>query len=246
MPSDNHTIAEPCIKKRFSEFSRYVFPDTSFTVFQSLKKAGNMGRSVDDETRKHLYRFADTRADRVYSLRQIHSKRIITVDDWHDGVEADGIICTDGSRTLGITSADCLPVFIFHPQRPCFGGFHSGWKGTGIVSNGIKRLGEVSGCGAEEFVAFIGPGIGSCCYNVDDERGSFFRREYGVDAAYEREGEWFLDLRAANVSLLTSAGISRIFVDDDCTVCNTAYGSFRREGAADYTLMLSLGRYITS
>ena len=82
-----------------------------------------MGRSVSDPNREPFYSFVGVAQSSVLSLNQIHSKRIISADDWYDGIEADGILSVDGTNTLGITTADCLPVFIFHPKPPLRGSF---------------------------------------------------------------------------------------------------------------------------
>ncbi|MBN2508744.1 MAG: polyphenol oxidase family protein [Spirochaetales bacterium] len=230
-------------KKSADLYSRYCFPDTDFTVYMSNVKAGNMGRSVAEPSRSEFYRAAGIDAAAVISLRQIHSRKVISASMWHDGAEADGVVDREGGHVLGITSADCLPVFIFHPVQKCFGAFHSGWKGTGIVVKGLKLLRDASGCPAREFFAFIGPGIGRCCYNVDEKRACTFSEDFGPKAAVSVNGQWFLDLKEVNRHILAEAGITTVFTDEDCTACSPQYGSYRREGPESFTLMLSLGMY---
>jgi copper oxidase (laccase) domain-containing protein len=44
---------------------------------------------------------------------------------------------------------------------------------------------------------------------------------------------------AANIRLLQDAGVEVIRMVADCTSCTPRLGSFRRQGPADYTLMLA-------
>lgn len=54
---------------------------------------------------------------------------------------------------------------------------------------------------------------------------------------------WYLDLKAANIRLLTAAGVRNIVVCGDCTFTDERFGSFRREGR-EYTRMAALcGRF---
>ena len=233
----------PALKKRYARWNEYSFPETEFRTAMSLARAGNMGRSVISPERRKFYDEIGIDPSAVRTLRQVHSKNIINSVLWHDDCEGDGIYSVSPHETLGITSADCVPVFIFHSKIPLFGAFHSGWKGTGIVKTGLERIAEETGVPPGDLSAFIGPSIGGCCYDVDDERGASFFESFGGSAAVKKNGKWFLDLREANIRILSKAGTAKIYVDRDCTCCNRSYGSYRRQGPEDFDLMLSLGGY---
>jgi hypothetical protein len=183
--------------------------------------------------------------DRVFALRQVHSKTVIIVEAGHPGdsgdpVEADGMITTRSDALLTVTVADCLPITLFDRRSGAFGLVHSGWKGTGIVTEALKLMGQAFGTPPLDVRAAIGPGIGPCCYTVPEERAHSFAVEFGAGSLTRPEhGRPTLDLRAANVSLLTEAGVEEIAVVSDCTSCNPSLGSFRRQGPQDYTLMLA-------
>ena len=70
-------------------------------------------------------------------------------------------------------------------------------------------------------------------------------QEFGaVTVVRSKDGAPSLDLREANVALLRDAGVETVTVVEDCTSCSEALGSFRRQGPASYTLMLScVGRW---
>jgi YfiH family protein len=141
---------------------------------------------------------------------------------------------------LSVTVADCLPVFLADRRTGAFGIVHSGWRGTGIVREALALMTTWFGSQPAEVAAVIGPGIGACCYTVPEERAVRFAAEYGSDTIQRGEdGTLRLDLRAANIHLLDGAGVQEIGVVTDCTSCSKKLGSFRRQGPAEYTLMLA-------
>jgi YfiH family protein len=103
--------------------------------------------------------------------------------------------------------ADCLPIAIAGDGGVAM--LHGGWRGlaAGIVGAGVEA---VSGSAAA-----IGPGIGSCCYEVGEE----------VLTAFAPLGEGIaagsmLDLKAAARALLERAGVAEIEDAGLCTSCN--------------------------
>jgi hypothetical protein len=146
---------------------------------------------------------------------------------------------------LSATVADCLPIFLQDTANGAFGVVHSGWKGTGIVVNALAAMHDRYGTRATDVAATIGPGIGSCCYRVPEERADLFARQFGAAAVVRsQDGTPSLDLREANLALLRDAGVEVVTVVEDCTSCSEALGSFRRQGPARYSLMLScIGRW---
>jgi copper oxidase (laccase) domain-containing protein len=67
---------------------------------------------------------------------------------------------------------------------------------------------------------------------VPAERANHFRDRFGAEAAEIAGGSGRIDLRAANIALLSRAGVAGITVYDDCTACSPTLISFRAERAA--------------
>ena len=199
----------------------------------------------------------------VIYLNQIHSRTIAEADSRRlcRGAEADGIVTCDRSIFLSVTVADCLPVFLYDAKGGSFALVHSGWKGTGIARNALQLLIKNHGARPENIAAVLGPCIRSCCYNVDEERARAFEEEFGVGfgddldsghpgsvpftepAAIHREGSHYLDLQAANIRLLASAGVHDIAVCENCTFTDLQLGSFRREGPSFTRMIAMLGDF---
>jgi YfiH family protein len=231
----------------------------------SSRFAGNMGYSegVNSPGRLAFFRSLGLDAARVYACTQVHSRDVREVgrNTPNTGPRADGLISRDRKIVLSVTVADCLPVFLY--DCGCGGGspagngglalVHSGWKGTGIALNALRLMAERWHTRPEEVAAILGPCIRRCCYRVDEERERLFAAEFGgaglagefpLGPVVSRvDGEIFLDLQAANAHLLVQAGVRNIAVCEDCTFTDQRLGSFRREGADDYTKMTALAGF---
>ena len=93
---------------------------------------------------------------------------------------------------------------------------HSGWKGTidRIQQNVVKVMKERFDCKTKDIHVSIGPSIGVCCYNVDEERANMFVNSVGECVVERRDGKAFLNLWKATVILLEEIGIERENIDD--------------------------------
>lgn len=226
-------------------------------MLMSLGRAGTMGASYETGHPNRL-RFLKSRGipeERVAGLKQIHSQ-LVHAASFRPEESAgrvvpagDGLVTDRPEHILAVTVADCLPIFLYHSSGTPFGVVHSGWKGTGIAAEAVRRMGTLYDTPPAKLRAVIGPGIGPCCYGVDEERAGYFMQNWGKETAEKRD-RWYLDLKKANCILLEECGVTDITVYDACTCCNTAFGSYRRErtgvndgvgkGAADFTRMIAL------
>ena len=217
----------------------------------SGRLAGDMKDDGDNPNRLALYKKLNLNPELVYGLNQIHSRKVLVVDSdnppfiktgaFRHSIEADGMITNDKNITLSVTVADCLPVFLIDTVSGAFGVAHSGWKGTGIAVDALNLMKTVYNVNARDVAVVLGPCIGSCCYKVDAERAAIFERDFGAMSVRKDNDNdnFYLDLRKANVKLLTEAGVQKIEVCEDCTCCDERFGSFRREGEG-YIRMIAL------
>jgi YfiH family protein len=213
--------------------------DGVFCAFSS-RFAGDMKLGANNPNRGALFRELGLDTDFVFGLKQVHSQDVLVVDrDNPPLVAADGMVTGDNNVALTVTVADCLPVFLFDTKSGAFALVHSGWKGTGIASNAVKLMKERFGTVAGNVAAVLGPCIGSCCYKVDEERASAFEKAFGGEAVRKDGGDFFLDLKGANIKLLSDAGVENIAVCNDCTFTDKRLGSFRREGE-NFTHMMAV------
>ena len=234
----------------------------------SSRFSGNMRYAEQNQARLDLFSALGLGPARVYGLKQIHSHTVLKVDrqnppvlqadpglrtvepevrgsppqaDPESPLKADGMVSNDRSISLSVTVADCLPVYLLDCESGAFGLVHSGWKGTGIVLEALRLMGENWGTRPEAVAAVLGPCIDVCCYKVDAERAEVFKNQFGAECIRKSsEGNFSLDLKTANIRLLSGAGVRNIAVCNECTFTDERLGSFRREGSQNYTLMAAL------
>ena len=179
----------------------------------------------------------------LVSLRQIHGDGIIVFQGGGEKAEGpweregDALITSSPGIALGVFTADCLPVFLFEPERQVAAVVHAGWRGTAreITRKVVEKMAEDFACGAEKIQAALGPCIGPCCYEVDGPVEAAFRSgdlPWESFASVRGPGKWSLDLQEANTYLLAKGGVKKENIHRlvYCTACRSdLFFSYRRE-----------------
>jgi YfiH family protein len=151
-------------------------------------------------------------------IKQVHGTDVVP---WLADGElrpADGIWTQDPSHVLGAFGADCLPVLFTGPERIATA--HAGWRG--LVAGVIEAAAAAAGATR----AWIGPGIGPCCYEVGEDVAAPFRDRFGEDAVAGRSADLWLSARRA----AESVGVAEVHVAGLCTSCNEElFFSHRRD-----------------
>jgi polyphenol oxidase len=142
----------------------------------------------------------------------------------------DALLTGKPGLPLWLTVADCFPLFLAVGEWIAL--VHCGWRGTADGAAGIaaRALAAASGRPAAEIHAWIGPGIGSCCYPVGEEVVARFARDH----LHPRDERIHLDLASAIETDLRSTGLcaERIGRTSLCTACHPElFFSYRRDGA---------------
>ena len=246
---------EPYVVLPFYANGKPLMRDAPFWGM-TLKQAGSMRFRWDEtnETRDTLLKeiasgrsaFRNDVPCEPVPLELLHSKIVYAVSSAADtyGRQGDGIVTDRTSLMPVVTAADCMPIFFYERERGVFGVVHSGWKGTGIVTEAIAVMRQTYGADVKYLSVVLGPHIRSCCYIVDEERASYFKKNFCGDCIREYESgyanaekakRYRLSLEKANLALLEASGVrdENIAVCDDCTGCDERFGSFRRETGGD-------------
>ena len=178
---------------------------------------------------------------RIVTMKQVHGDVIVELGESipKEVGEADGMITRERGAYLGVLTADCVPILFVVPKRKVAAAIHAGWRGTlaGIGAKMVRLLQEKYDVGATDIEAALGPAIGACCYEIQDDVARPLAAQWGAlaDSSMERrDGKCFVNLRELNRQILADAGIhrSRIHEIGPCTSCaGEEFFSYRRERA---------------
>ncbi len=112
----------------------------------------------------------------VFHSRQVHGRDVL----FHDGPEgygleigpdADGHASGTPGVLMGVTVADCVPVYLVDPLRKAVAVLHAGWRGVvaGVLERGLQVLKDSFGSPAGDLLIHLGPAICVTCYEVGPE-----------------------------------------------------------------------------
>ena len=176
-------------------------------------------------------------ADRLVTLRQVHSATVVTVEQpWRrqEAPSADGLVTRAPGIALGVLAADCAPVLLYDPVARVIGAAHGGWRGAlgGVVDATVARMAEL-GAECSHIRAAIGPCIAQPSYEVGPEFPPRFTAEDPGNVSFfapaPRSGRFLFDLGAYIAHRLARAGIARVeVVPHDTVVDEQRFFSYRR------------------
>ena len=182
--------------------------------------------------------------EHLITMDQIHRDRIWIVDKplAHSrsplNFRSDALLTDQREIAIGVLTADCVPILLVDPNHAVIGIIHAGWRGTllGIARKAIHKMAHHFGTSTEDLLVAIGPSIGECCYEVDEDVMAPFRSSGWNWQAFSRhggKGKWYLNLAQANIEQMEDLGIR----DENCcwmricTACNhDIFFSYRAEG----------------
>lgn len=197
--------------------------------YRSLDLAGHVG---DDPTLVNENRSIALRAlglfdhrDRLTMADQVHGENVEVVGPDLAGAGAwaargpmplpatDAMITCLESVPLLMCFADCVPVVLVAPG-PCVAVIHAGWRGAlaSLPGKTALKLAEAARVDSTEIIAYVGPHIGGCCYQVGADLISQFRTAFGK---VTRAGSSNLDLGLVVQESLSRTGVRA------CSVAHT-------------------------
>ncbi len=164
-----------------------------------------------------------------------HDTRVVAVTQPGFAPPGDVLITTTPGLPLAVTVADCLPLYLAVPGR-VVALAHCGWRGlaAGIVHTALEALAAAATTPRARWQAWIGPGIGACCYDLPRESAMRFRLlDPPALASPGRDpGRLPVDLARHAVEELRAGGIDdrQIRVFGGCTACQPErFFSHRRD-----------------
>lgn len=165
---------------------------------------------------------------------QVHETKVALVNENDRGkgfsrqsdlIGVDGLLTVSTGVTIVTFHADCVPVFLFEPDIKAAALLHSGWRGTlkNIAASALAALRDIPGFCSERLVAVIGPSIGKCCFEVDEDVFRLFENKFSDPGLYtaRNSGKWHIDLKEIIRRELLWEGLLKENIHDSgiCTVC---------------------------
>lgn len=185
---------------------------------------------------KHGFGTRDASPEADILLKQVHSTHVWNVDGWkpqHREREGDALITDCTGKSIGIRTADCVPILLLDCRTRAIAAVHAGWRGTTgeIVKTTIEQMGRDFGTVPQDVYAALGPCIRGCCYEVGEDVVALFSNwfpEWKEEELAVRK----IDLAEANRRQMQAEGIpsAHIFDCELCTACQSGqFFSYRRE-----------------
>lgn len=201
------------VVRDFAEFGVTAFTTTRAfgTVSSASTEPANVVASRWDAIRDAAKAAG---VDRLATAHQVHGATVIEHNvRWHGWLrsgDADGHHSATRGTALGVTIADCVPVFIAHPSG-AVALLHSGWRGTAarIVERGIASF-VSRGARAADLRVHLGPAICGKCYEVSADVAA---QLIGSPQGASRN----VDLRELIAAHAQAAGVAHITTSPFCT-----------------------------
>jgi len=190
--------------------------------------------------------------NKLILMNQMHSNKVVEIkkDNYKKKINADAMITRIKGLTLGVLTADCVPIIIYDFKNEVVGCVHAGWKGaiTGVIKNTINLIKKISS--QNKIFASIGPCIGKNSYEVDliFYRKFLSKSKKNIKYFYKKNNNKKLfNLREFVADKLKEHGVKIDHVNHDTFKAKNNFFSYRRSCKLkqnDYGRSISVVRLI--
>ena len=176
-------------------------------------------------------------------LRQVHgdaglviNQLVVNQKEEPFKTEGDFLITDAKHMGIGMMTGDCLPIVFFDNVHRVVAIVHAGWKSAvlEIAPKTVQMMQEQFGTKLEHLRVFFGPSAKSCCYEVGETFIEQLEAFPFIEEILRKEQQGLMfDLPLFNRLQLEDIGIAKEAFKLEynfCTICDTSYCSFRRDG----------------
>lgn len=216
---------------------RMVFTTRAGGASASPYDSFNLGDHVGDDpeavtaNRQRLAKV--TGVEDIIWMEQLHTNTVTVVDrSTQIPVEAtDAIVTTEPRLGLGVLVADCVPVLFADTKARVIAAAHAGRMGArnGIVANTIDKMVEL-GATPANIQVLLGPAAAGRNYEVPEDMANDVEAHLPGSKTRTTKGTWGVDVRPGLIRQLMSKGVTAIEADPRCTIEDTDFFSYRRQG----------------
>ena len=205
-------------------------------IFASFNLGSNRGDNPEHvrENYRRLCALMGVGIDDCAVTNQVHKNdiRIVDKNDKHVCMskvpyEVDGIVTNERGLPIICMVADCVPVLLWDGVHSVIAAVHCGWRSSvgDILKNAVDAMCSLGAVPADIHAA-LGPALGRCCFESDDDVPDAIEVYLGGDTEglFDRraDGKTMVDLRAANARRLLQLGLAEenIDISEECTYCS--------------------------
>lgn len=205
-----------------------------------------------DFIRKNLELLSDTVGISPKNMvipHQTHEDRVLAIDASFLSLDdeerklrlegVDALVTNIPDVCVAVSTADCVPVLLYAPDRKVVAAVHAGWRGTvlRIARKAANFMIEAYDCDPAQLIAGIGPSISQAAFEVGEEVVKAFQAAgFPMERILRRNTETqkaHIDLWESNRLQLLEAGLlsEHIEIAGICTYMrHEDYFSARRLG----------------
>lgn len=198
----------------------------------------NLGDHVGDDpaavraNRARLAKAVGLSLERVRWMNQVHSDRVVTVNEpsLESIPDADGLVTATPKLALAVVTADCVPLLFADARAGVVAAVHAGRVGAaaGVALRAVDAM-VAAGATVGDISVLLGPSVSGPNYEVPAEMAADVESKLPGSRTTTQRGTPALDLRAGLARQLASVGIKAIDIDPRCTVADTRLFSHRRQ-----------------
>lgn len=203
----------------------------------------NLGFNTDESVsviqinREQLAEIISVPISDIAFANQVHSADVEIVSEGgiYEGI--DGFITQTKGLALAIQVADCAAVLFGDAETGTIAAVHAGWRGAagGIVEKAIQKMVSLN-CDPKNIEVFVSPCIATINFEVGEEVAAHFPDRFVDRNNYAKP---HIDLKGFIKQQLIDLGIleHHIEINARCTVSDSDFYSYRREGKASGRMM---------
>lgn len=174
---------------------------------------------------------------KLVHMQQIHSDRIVILEDMHGfdtPPQCDALITNRTGTPIMVMSADCTPILLYDPMKRSIGAVHAGRAGAlnEILPKTVLAMQQAYGTQIDDIRITLGPSIGGCCYEINETIASEVNNCGYSDALRFEKEKVFLNVNTILLMQLQTLGVKEdhIEVISACTAChNDTFFSYRAD-----------------
>ena len=177
---------------------------------------------------------SELNTSQIITAKQTHSDniKVFTGNNFYND-DTDALISNTENSVMMLNYADCVPVILYSKKDNAGAVIHAGWRGTSkkIAEKTLIKMENELNIKAENITALIGPAIGKCCFETDEDVFNQLADEKCSKVFYNKlNNKYFIDLKLLNANQLERNGVENIDICEYCTCCmSDIFFSYRKE-----------------